>query len=783
MNRFRRPDFRRRKAFTRFIYSFPIQLLVVMLKKNHLLLLYWVVLFGWVTESLSKRFGIPYLFLDPEYMGTVGFLSFFIMGFATGAFIMVFNISSYIINGFRFPFIATLSRPFLKYTINNFILPALFVLVYLGNLISFQLNNEYQGLWSIISEVTGFLIGMTLIFTVTLTYFFRTNKDIVLMFGMETSDADPNAPVAAHVDDEDDLLLTRKLFTKKKKPAQIKEWRVDTYLSSFRKVKLVRHTGHYTRDMVESVFRQNHLNAAIIEIIVFGMFILMGLFKEYSLFKIPAGASVMLTFSLLIMLSSAFRFWLKSWAGSAFILLILVVNFLSQYGIFYPENKAYGLDYTVKKSAYDMDAIRRSDDSLRVQADMAATIAQLEKWKEKAAVGGTKPKMIFVNCSGGGLRASIWAFRIMQLCDSLTDYRFTRSTQLISGASGGMIGAAYYRELFLRQRLGLLSDLQNKKYIDNIGKDLLNPVTFSISVSDLFLNVQKFREGNNRYSKDRAYAFENQLNENTGSVMVKRLQDYRKPESEAMIPMMVFAPTIVNDGRRLLISPQPISYLTTHRNDSNFNFKTTYDEVEFSDLFREQQAGNIRFISVLRMNATFPYILPAVSLPSEPMIQVMDAGIRDNTGMKTSLRFLHTFRKWIEENTSGVIFVDIRDSHKERPIEEQPRKTFIENITTPLGNIYGNLLTIQDYNQDESYEYAKAWLTSPFDFIIFELPTKEQEISLSWHLTTRERRSVYNSVYLEQNQVAIARLLELMKPVREQPNKPLLTDVSTTDPK
>ena len=319
--------------------------------------------------------------------------------------------------------------------------------------------------------------------------------------------------------------------------------------------------------------------------------------------------------------------------------------------------------------------------------------------------------MIFVNCSGGGLRASIWAFRIMQLCDSLTDYRFTRSTQLISGASGndrrgvlpGVVPAPATRTA-LRP--------SEQKYIDNIGKDLLNPVTFSISVSDLFLNVQKFREGNNRYSKDRAYAFENQLNENTGSVMVKRLQDYRKPESEAMIPMMVFAPTIVNDGRRLLISPQPISYLTTHRNDSNFNFKTTYDEVEFSDLFREQQAGNIRFSSVLRMNATFPYILPAVSLPSEPMIQVMDAGIRDNTGMKTSLRFLHTFRKWIEENTSGVIFVDIRDSHKERPIEEQPRKTFIENITTPLGNIYGNLLTIQDYNQDESYEYAKAWLTS-----------------------------------------------------------------------
>ena len=110
-----------RKA-TRFIFSFPIQLLVLLFKKNHMLLLYWLLLFYMVLGDLKSRFGTPYLFLDPEYMGHVGLRSFFIMGFTTGSFIMVFNMSSYIINGFRFPFIATLSRPFMKYCINNFIL-------------------------------------------------------------------------------------------------------------------------------------------------------------------------------------------------------------------------------------------------------------------------------------------------------------------------------------------------------------------------------------------------------------------------------------------------------------------------------------------------------------------------------------------------------------------------------------------------------------------------------------------------------------------------------------
>ncbi|MBK7430251.1 MAG: patatin-like phospholipase family protein [Bacteroidetes bacterium] len=746
------------KVKHRFFYSFPIQLLIVLLKKNHLLLLYWIILFGWVTNSSSQTFGIPYLFLDPEYMATVGFTSFLIIGFATGSFIMVFNISSYIMNGFRFPFIATLSRPFLKYTVNNFIVPALFVLTYITNIIYFQINNEYQGIWNILSQVLGFIVGLSVMIMITLTYFFRTNKDVILMFGMESSDSDPNAPFARHIIDGDE----KKKKSFKRSQHNERAWRVDTYLSNPRKVKLVRETGHYTAEMVESVFRQNHLNAAIVEIIVFAFFILMGLFKDYALFKIPAGASVILIFSMFIMLSSAFRFWLKAWSTSVLILFILVVNFISQYGVFYSDNKAYGMEYKKGKSNYSIETFKKNSDPEIVQADYDSTIVILEKWKDKFIAQKEKPKMIFINCSGGGLRASIWAFRIMEMADSLSNNTFTKSTQLISGASGGMIGAAYYRELYLQKKLGIHQKVSNTKSINNVGKDLLNPIAFSITVSDLFFNIQKFKEGETKFNKDRAYAFEQQLNENTGYVLSKPLSSYREAEASGLIPMMIFSPTIVNDGRRLLISPQHISYLAGHAADSTFNFETTIDELEFQRLYKDQKATNIRFTSVLRMNATFPYILPPVSLPSEPVTFVMDAGIRDNTGLKTSLRFLYVFRKWIEENTSGVIFVDIRDSHKERPIENKPQQTIIQNFTAPLGNIYNNLLTIQDYNQDEAYEYAKGWFGSQFDFIKFELPTKEQDISLSWHLTTREKVSVANSVFLKENKMAFDSLMKKM---------------------
>jgi hypothetical protein len=126
----------------RVAYFFPFQLFILHIKRNHMLLLFWAVLLGFITSGMGETYGVPYLFLDPEYMGRVDFWSFLLLGFSVGGFIMAYHIASYTLNASKFPFLATLSRPFFKYSFNNSIIPTLFVGFYIYCIVKFQYRNE-----------------------------------------------------------------------------------------------------------------------------------------------------------------------------------------------------------------------------------------------------------------------------------------------------------------------------------------------------------------------------------------------------------------------------------------------------------------------------------------------------------------------------------------------------------------------------------------------------------------------------------------------------------------
>src|SRR6186713_615946 len=88
-------------------YSFPVQLLLNNFRRNHILLLCWIILFAMVTGSFGKYLGIPYLFLDQEYLNKVNATSFFIMGLVMAGLTVAFHITCYIADGHRFSFIGT----------------------------------------------------------------------------------------------------------------------------------------------------------------------------------------------------------------------------------------------------------------------------------------------------------------------------------------------------------------------------------------------------------------------------------------------------------------------------------------------------------------------------------------------------------------------------------------------------------------------------------------------------------------------------------------------------
>ena len=159
-------------------YSLPVQLLFLHFRKYQLLLIIWVVLFAIANGSFMKSFGADALFLAPEYLGNVNFMSAALVGIAIGVFIMCWNITTFILFTRHFTFLAATQYPFLKYCINNSVLPLTFLIFYLLKAYQFAHYKELIGNLEIVLLTGGFLIGLVFILSISLFYFFSADKSI-----------------------------------------------------------------------------------------------------------------------------------------------------------------------------------------------------------------------------------------------------------------------------------------------------------------------------------------------------------------------------------------------------------------------------------------------------------------------------------------------------------------------------------------------------------------------------------------------------------------------------
>ena len=745
------------------IYFFPVQLILVQVKKTPVLIIFWILMFGFVSGSIASRYGVPLLFMDPEYCGKVNFLSYLIVGFACGGFIMAYQISCYNFSAFRFPFLATLSRPFLRFCINNFIIPTVFIIFYLIHIVVF-LDMEPIDDKKIFFDIVGFILGKITFIFCSLFYFFRTHKDMQSLYGVIINDINSPKPKRVILNrDPKTSSLNWKTITPGKEG---RDWHVETYIANLTTIRRARPFEHYEKELLNRVFVQNHGKSVLFEVIVIITLLVFGFFRGIPALMIPAAASVFLLFTLYLMLTGVVSTWFRGWSNTIIVLLLLIFNWAAKFDLFASHTRAYGMNYSVKPASYSNEEFTRFINSGEWRnSDSLNTIAILENWKKKNTTNPSqKPKMIIMSCSGGGLRSTLWTFFTMQYLDSVSAGKMLPRTALICGSSGGMLGAAYMREIWLREQSSQPFRHSDPKYRAKISSDILNPVAFSLAVNDWFLPLRHATYDGQSYSRDRAYAFEEILLQNTDNIFEKKLIDYREPEKEAKIPMMIFAPTIVNDGRKMVISAQGVSYLNQPAPSTSVVNNYLADGIEFSRFFKNQGADNIRFASVLRMNATFPYVTPLIDLPSDPVIQVFDAGMRDNFGLDNILRFMYTFRNWISANTSGVILLQTRDKNKVRPVEKTPDETILNSLARPLGSFYGNLFTVQDYQHDYEIEQSAHWFAGKIDIIDFELKNDEPDIiSLSWHLTQREKNSVVGSMNSPNNKVAVKRFLDLFK--------------------
>ena len=736
--------------FRGFIYSFPIQLVLLHLRKYQVLLIFWFILFSVVNGSFMKTFGADSLFLGPEYLGNVNAFSMAIVGASIGMFIMSWNIATFILFSRYFRFLSATTNPFLKYCINNSVIPILFLAFYFFKAYRFDQYKELISPTEILFLFGGFLSGLIFILSVSMIYFFRADRSILRKM----------MPVISNP----------KSYITHLKPIQevyhgATTLKVEVYFETPFRIRAVRDVSHYTDDFVATIFKKHHFAAILSVFAAFIFLLIIGFFLDYAFFQLPAAASITIFFSILLGVAASITYFLQSWSIPYLIVLVLILNIFYKQDWIDPRNKAYGLNYWNKteRPSYTKEGLAELCKPENVEADKKNMRGILDAWKKKQ--DSEKPLLVLINTSGGGHRSATFTMSVLQYLDSITNGKILQKTFLINGASGGMIGAAYFRELYLRKQQGKNIRLQDKKYVDDIAGDLLNPIFTSFFARDLISPAQKFRVGPYSYVKDRGYAFEQKLNDNTNGFLDKQLKDYVADEKAANIPLMFFNSVVTRDSRKMIISTQPVRFMMRAPQDTANTPAVDPDAVDFTTFFAKQDPYSIRMLTAMRMNATFPIVLPNVWLPSNPVIDVMDAGLRDNYGQETTLRFLISFQDWIKENTGGVLVIQIRDRSAGGWEAPYLSDDISDHATKPFLLLQHNWFKMMEFFQNDMLNYYVSQSGSPVYKVAFQYAADKEEnkAALNFHLTKREEKDIINAVSSVSNQQSFKKLMEIFE--------------------
>ena len=734
-----------------FYQSAPIQIFLLHFRKNHLIFFSWLLFLLIFTGKVGGVLGIPHLFLHPEYLHEINFLSFSLLGASIGLFSWVFQITTYILYAARFPFFGWMRRPFLAFSINNALFPLFFHIFFICAIVGFQQKQTPLFIHAL-EHVGGYFAGVLCVIFLFGSYFYWADRRPV--GGLtERIDRGLKRTLVAKV-----RAITR--FREAEKQKSKKRY----FLSDRFTVKNTQqYPRSYDKKKFLRVFDRNHFNILWVGLLPFLCLLLLGRFADITYFYFPAAVNFVLLFTIFFMLMGSAYYWLGEWYVSLFLVIFFLFALLGERTNLFHTHRAFGLDYTRAQPYYaDFVGERIAE---HVEDDKNQTREMLDHWRSKFAPD-QKPSLVLMCVSGGGLCASLFTLRALQEMDARLQKSIMHHTALITGASGGMLGAAYYRALFHRSLQGLPVDLGEEKWCENIAKDKLNPILLSLLVDDIFSFFRgTFQHEGSVYAKDRGYAWEQKVNEDTEGLLDKTIGYYSALEHKAVVPMMIFSPTIVNSGAKLYIASRGVSYMPHLQR--TYSRTQPHAGIDFYTFFAENKSASLRFLTALRMNSTFPYIMPYVELPTQPSIRVMDAGLHDNFGIQDAVKFLDAFEPWLLQNVSSVFFLILRSNPRGDTLDGRILGGGLSWLTEPITLLYKNIPNMQTMsNYRQLYMWRdKAEVPVRFFYLSYEDPndnSEREDISLSWHLTPREKEKVIKSLQTPDNKAALDRLTEAL---------------------
>lgn len=429
-------------------------------------------------------------------------------------------------------------------------------------------------------------------------------------------------------------------------------------------------------------------------------------------------------------------------------------------------------------------------DPVRARALLVPPTEALRAWGDDVArEGRRKPKLVVVAASGGGYRAAFWTATVLDHLRATERTEaglagFSRSVRLLTGASGGMVALAYLVAIETRRKpdettaseeivTTLLADIRsaNKQPAGAAAPgraDSLSAIARQFVRADLFNLIAP-----KSISVDRGKALERQwpsLSVSFGSL--------REFERQGRIPSLIVSPVMVESGRPLLISNLDLREMLPLK------------KLMAAEFFRWFPASSATFTlaTAVRMNASFPYVSPAVDLPIEPPQRMTDAGFYDNYGIATAASYLSLpdVYAWAKENTSGIALIEIRafgDAIGEIGGAEgvecralaasvaQPKFQPFRSLSAPLSALMSTRNKAMIARNDQQVELLQSLYdpvhpsvhsASPrfLESFVFVDPAKA---GMSWHLTADELKCIGKQMATIKNEDSLARLLAFWK--------------------
>jgi hypothetical protein len=369
--------------------------------------------------------------------------------------------------------------------------------------------------------------------------------------------------------------------------------------------------------------------------------------------------------------------------------------------------------------------------------------------------------LILVCTSGGGIRAAVWTTLILQRLQEQISSFATRAL-MITGASGGMVGAAAWVAALERENRAPRA--RPPMAAKAISADALTELSRALVFRDI---PAALRNEPNLGDRGRALqgAWVDALRRDLGVDLDMPLSALAGGERRRELPSLVFSPTIVEDGTRLLISNLELATLT--RAEAPWLAKSpgggpgrtaSSTSARHVRQLLGDDAGKITLATAARLSASFPFVSPAVLLPTQPRRRLVDAGYYDNFGVDLATLWLREAlrhqKKWLYEHVTRIVIIQIRDSHRyvvESPRDERPpvpserigsrllRAT--EGLTSPLECFVNAREAIMRFRNDAQLDtisqmYASAFGEEFLSTTVFEL---KSDVSLSWYLSAFER--------------------------------------------